>query len=453
MTKSMTEGSPLKLIISFSIPLLLGNLFQQFYNIVDTAIVGQTLGSVALAGVGASSSVQFLVLGFCTGITQGFGIPVAQRFGANETDEMQKYVFNGGVLIAIFALIITTLAVTFCPQTLHLLQVNDEIYSDAYSYLVVIFAGIPFTLLYNYLASLLRAIGDSKTPFYFLAFSSFLNIGLDFFCILALGWGCAGAAIATIFSQAVSGLLCLLLISKKFKVLHIKKEDRVVQKDKCGKLLSMGVPMGLQFSITSIGSMTMQSANNSLGTIYVSGFTAGLKIKQLMMCPFDAFGATASTFLSQNYGAEKMDRIYKGFRISLVVSAIYGLLAGLIMIFFGRTMSMMFVSASEASILDASAKYLRRMGYFFPVVAVLIVMRMSIQGLGYSGRAVMGGVLEMIARCFVAIVFVPIFYYDAITWADQSAWVVAALYLLPMSIYVLKHIEKEIQINKNYKNA
>ncbi len=453
MTKSMTEGSPLKLIIAFSIPLLLGNLFQQFYNIVDTAIVGQTLGSVALAGVGSSSSVQFLVLGFCQGICQGFSIPVAQKFGAGAKDEMRKYVYNGAILVTIFAIVITIAVVVLCPQILHLLQVNEEIYDYAYSYLVVIFAGIPFTLLYNYLAALLRAIGDSKTPFFFLAFSAILNIGLDFFCILALHWGCTGAAIATIFSQAVSGILCLILIIKKFEVLHIQKEDRVFSQEKSNRLLVMGVPMGLQFSITAIGSMTMQSANNSLGTIYVSGFTAGLKIKQLMMCPFDAFGATASTFLSQNFGAQKVDRIHEGLRLSLIIAVLYGALAGLIMIFFGRTMSMMFVSASEASVLDASAKYLRRMGYFYPVVGIVIVARMSIQGLGYSGRAVIGGILEMFARCIVALVFVPIFKFDAITWADQSAWVVAGLYLLPMCAIILKHVEQQINIEKNLKNA
>lgn len=445
MSKSMTSGNLLKLILAFSIPLLLGNLFQQFYNIVDTAIVGQTLGSVALAGVGSSSSVQFLVLGFCQGICQGFSIPVAQKFGADEIDEMRKYVFNGGILVGLFAVVVTTAVVILCPQILAILQVNKEIYEYAYSYLVIIFAGIPFTLLYNYLAALLRAIGDSKTPFYFLAFSAILNIGLDFFCIINLNLGCAGAAIATIVSQAISGILCLLLIIKKFEVLHLHREHREMSKERSGRLLSMGVPMGLQFSITAIGSMTMQSANNSLGTIYVSGFTAGLKIKQLMMCPFDAIGATASTFLSQNYGAKKTDRIRQGFKISVTLGALYACVAGIIMIFFGRMMSMMFVSSSEAAVLDASALYLRRMGYFFPVVSLVIVMRMSIQGLGYSGRAMFGGILEMFARSFVAMVFVPMFKFDAITWTDQAAWVVAAVYLGYTSYAVMKHVEQQIQ--------
>ena len=199
-SKSMVEGNPLKLIISFSIPLLLGNLFQQFYNVVDAAIVGQTLGSKALASVGASSSVQFLIIGFCMGICQGFAIIVAQCFGAKRLEEMRKNIFVGAVWTAIFAMVVTALVVIFCPTILHILQVNEELFPNAYAYLVIIFAGIPFTLLYNYLSAILRAVGDSKTPFYFLALSSVLNIGLDFFCILVLHMGCAGAAFATIFS-------------------------------------------------------------------------------------------------------------------------------------------------------------------------------------------------------------------------------------------------------------
>ena len=249
---------------------------------VDAAIVGQTLGSKALAAVGASSSVQFLILGFCMGICQGFAIMVSQSFGAKRFDEMHTYIYAGAVWTAITAFVVSILVVVFCADILHILQVNDEIFKDAYAYLVVIFAGIPFTLLYNYLSAILRAIGDSKTPFLFLAFSAVLNIGLDFFCILVLKWGCAGAAIATIFAQAVSGILCLLLIAFKVNVLHIPKSSRYVDKNHSIKLLAMGVPMGLQFSITAIGSMVMQSANNALGTIYVSGFTAGMRIKSLI---------------------------------------------------------------------------------------------------------------------------------------------------------------------------
>lgn len=444
MQKSMVEGNTLKLILNFSIPLLLGNLFQQFYNVVDAAIVGQTLGSKALAAVGASSSVQFLILGFCMGICQGFAIMVSQSYGAKRLDEMHTYIFVGAIWTAIAAIVISILVVVFCADILHILQVNDEIFKDAYAYLVVIFAGIPFTLLYNYLSAILRAIGDSKTPFLFLAFSAFLNIGLDFFCILVLGWGCLGAAVATIFSQAVSGILCLVLIAFKVNVLHIPKSSRYFDKKHSTKLLAMGVPMGLQFSITAIGSMVMQSANNALGTIYVSGFTAGMRIKSLMMCPFDALGAAVSTFLSQNYGAQKIDRIHDGYRKGVFVGILYGCFACLVMVFFGRILSMLFVSASEVQVLNASALYLRRMGYFYPILGILMTTRMAIQGLGYSARAMLAGVVEMIARCVVALCFVPIFKYDAITWADQTAWTTATLVLIPLWFITVRVIQKKM---------
>ena len=226
MRKSMVEGNPLKLILQFAIPLLLGNLFQQTYNVADAAIVGQTLGPAALAAVGATSSVQFLVLGFCIGTMAGFAVPIAQRFGANDPKGMQRFEFQGCVWTFVIAVILTAATCFFCPLILDLLRVPSEIYQDTYNYIIVIFIGLPFTLLYNYLSSILRAIGDSKTPFIFLAISAVLNILLDIFCIINLKWGVAGAAIATVFSQAVSAVLCLILIVMKFPILHIHSEER-----------------------------------------------------------------------------------------------------------------------------------------------------------------------------------------------------------------------------------
>ncbi len=450
MTGSMTSGKPFKLILAFSIPLLLGNLFQQFYNIVDTAIVGQTLGSVALAGVGSTTSVQFLVIGFCNGLTQGFAILVSQRFGAKDIKDMKNYVFNGGVLTFIFAILITALTVLLTPTILNLLQVNAEIYEYSYSYIVVIFYGIPFTLLYNYLSAILRAIGDSKTPFYFLAFSATLNIFLDFYCILVLKWGTSGAAIATVFSQAVSGILCLILIALKFEKLHPAKENRKLSLEHIKRLLGNGLPMGLQFSITAIGSMVMQSANNSLGTVYVSAFAAGAKIKQLMLCPFDAFGAACSTFLSQNYGAKRMDRVKEGFIESMKIAIVYGFIAGVILFFFGRSLSMLFLDAEETLALDSSYAYLRRMGYFYPCLGILYISRMSLQGLGYSFRAVFAGVIEMFARTIISIVFVPMFGFNTITFLDQIAWITAIVYLVPMFIHTYKQVKIQVEIDKKY---
>lgn len=438
MAKSMVSGKPLSLMLQFATPLLLGNLLQQTYNIIDAAIVGQILGDKALAGVGASSSIQFLFLGFCMGCCAGFGVPVAKYFGANDMHKMRKYIFNGAVLTGIIAIVVTVICSVGCNQILHLLSVPQDIYDKAYSYLIVIFLGIPFTLMYNYLSSVLRSLGDSRTPFMFLAFSAVLNIFLDLFCILVLKWGCAGAAIATITAQAVSGILCLVYIFKKVQVMHLETQDRIVESSAVKELLIMGIPTGLQFSITAIGSMVMQSANNGLGSVYVSGFTAGMRIKQFTMCPFDAFATAASVFCSQNLGAGQAKRIKQGLLQAIAVAVGYGLIAGLIMIFFGRPLSMIFVKKSAVDVLDASAKYLRCMGFFYWSLGILNVARMVTQGLGYSGRAIFSGVTEMAARIIVSLGFVGTFGFTAICFADQTAWVTATIYILPTCLYCVK---------------
>ena len=440
MSNSMTQGNPLKVMLQFAFPLLIGNLLQQTYNIIDAAIVGQSLGSQALASVGASTSVQFLVLGFCMGSCTGFGIPVAKYFGAGDLKHMKNIIFNGAVLTAVIAVIITVLCTLLCPWILQVLSVQSDIYANAYSYLMIIFLGLPFTLLYNYLSSILRAVGDSRTPFLFLAFSAVLNIFLDLFFILVAGWGCAGAAFATIAAQAISGILCLIVIIRRMEVLWLSKENRVVRGDSITELLQMGLPTGLQFSITAIGSMVMQSANNGLGGDYVSAFTAGAKLKQFTMCPFDAIATSVSVFCSQNYGAGKIDRIHKGLRQGIAVGVGYGLFAGLILIFAGRPLSMIFVSKDASGVLDASAKYLRCMGYFYWSLGILNVTRMVTQGLGHSGRAFFSGVTEMIARTIVSLGFVEAFGYTAICFADQTAWIAACCYIAPTCLYCLKKI-------------
>lgn len=444
MTKDMTAGRPFQLILRFALPLLIGNLLQQTYNMIDAAIVGRFLGAQALASVGASSSVQFLVLGFCMGTCNGFGVPVARDFGAGEYEKMRNCIFHALILTAAAAVVLTTICALLCPQILHLLSTPEDIYSNAYNYLLVIFLGIPFTLLYNLLSGILRAVGDSRTPFMFLAFSATLNVFLDLLCIIVLKWGCAGAAIATVTAQAISGICCLVFIIKRVALLKIKRSDCRVTKKQLTEMLVMGVPMGLQYSITAIGSMVMQSANNGLGSIYVSGFTSGMRIKQFMMCPFDAIATAVSVFCGQNLGACKMKRIRQGLWEGIGIGMFYGLCAGLIMIFGGRTLSMLFVSRDARMVLDASAKYLRCMGYFFWCLGILNVCRMCTQGLGFATRAVFSGVTEMFARIFVSFVFVGHYGYTAICFADQTAWVSACLYIVPVCLLSVKTIEKRM---------
>ena len=420
MATSMVKGNPVKLMLSFAFPLLIGNLLQQTYNIIDAAIVGQALGPEA----------QFLVLGFCMGSCTGFSVPVAKYFGAGKLDKMRDYIFNGAALAVLIAAILTTLCSLLCAPILHLLSVPSDIFADAYAYQLVIFLGIPFSILYNYLSSILRAVGDSRTPFLFLAFSAILNIFLDLFCIIILHLGCAGAAIATISAQAISGLLCLFFISRKVKLLLPTKENRTLRKDAAQELLAMGIPTGLQFSITAIGSMVMQSANNGLGSVYVSAFTAAMKIKQFMMCPFDAI-STAK-------------RIHQGLRQGVLVGVGYGAFAGVIMILFGRPLTKLFIVSSAFEAINASAKYLRCLGFFYWMLGILNVCRMVTQGLGYSGRAVFSGVMEMLARTIVCLGFVGAFGFTAICFADQAAWLAACCYIAPTCLYCVKKSTKMI---------
>lgn len=443
----MTEGRPLWLMIQFAVPLLIGNLLQQTYNIIDAAIVGRTLGADALASVGASSSVQFLVLGFCIGSCSGFSIPVAKYFGGQEYGKMRNYIFHGMVLTAVIAVLMTAACGVLCPWILHILSVPEDLYQNAYHYLFVIFLGLPFTLLYNYVSGILRAIGDSRTPFIFLAVSTVLNIFLDLFCILVLHWGCAGAAIATVAAQAISGIACLVYIMKKVELLHLSGTDCRMEKKAVGMLVALGLPMGLQYSITAIGSMVMQSANNGLGSICVSGFTAGARLKQFTMCPFDAIATAVSVFSSQNLGAGKYDRVRKGVLEGMAAGIVYGIFAGLILIFGGRTLSMIFVGADAAAVLDASAQYLRCMGYFYWCLGILNVCRLSTQGLGYSGRAVVSGIVEMFARCIVSFMFVPKFGYTAICFADQAAWMSACFYIAPVCFFSLREIQRKGELS------
>lgn len=438
MTKSMTEGNAFKQILLFMLPLALGSIFQQAYNLADAAIVGQTLGADALASVGVSSSVQFLVLGFCTGSAQGFAIPIATAFGAKREKDIKQYFYIGFILLLIIACIVTTGCTLLTKQILQLLKTPTNIMDNSYWYLFIIFFGIPFTLLYNYLAAVLRSIGDSKTPFLFLAFSSVLNIGLDFFCIVNLHWGVPGAAIATIFSQAVSSFLCLFLIHIKFPLLHTTPEAKKWDKEMALRMVNMGVPMGLQFSITAIGSMMMQASNNALGSEFVSALAAGQKINNFAMCPFEALGASISTFISQNLGAKNKGRIYEGLKIGTILALIYSVVAGLVLVFTGYYLGMLFVSSSEVTVLTYTAQYLKYVGIFYALLGLLYVYRMSTQGIGESRLAIQAGVLEMIARTGASLLIVSKLGYTGICIEDPLAWIFADVYIIPICFYAIK---------------
>ena len=443
--KDMTKGSPLRLILAFALPLLLGNILQQCYNIADAAIVGRFLGSGALAAVGATSSVQLMILGFCTGACAGFCVPLAQRFGAQDYKGMRSLLYNSILLVGILSAGLTVLCVLLTNIILHILSIPVDIWDNTYIYILIIFLGIPFTLLYNLSAGILRAVGDSRPPFLILAVSTVTNIGLDLFCIAVLRWGCAGAAVATVAAQAFSGILCTYFVFRKYEFLRFRRSEMRADRHRCVQLLRIGIPMGLQVSIIAIGSMVMQAANNSLGSVYVSAFTAAVRIKMFAMCPFDAIATAVATFCSQNYGAGNYERIRTGARIGNIVAIIYGLMIGLMLALFGRTACMLFLPADEPWILDPAGQYLRWMGYFYWVLGPLNVCRLTVQSLGYSGRAMFSGVMEMAARILIVTLFVRPYGFDAICVTDQAAWISGDLYIIPTCIAVLKKVKRSMK--------
>ena len=437
----MTSGSTMKLILGFAVPLLMGMLFQQVYSLVDTIIVGRFLGVSALAAVGATGSINFLIVGFCQGICNGFALPVAQRFGAKDYDGLRKYVGNSAVLSIIFGGAITLITVIACRPILELMQTPADIIDLSYHYIVVIFAGIPAIMLYNILSAYLRSLGDSITPVIFLVLSAGLNIGLDLLFIVTFHWGVFGAAFATVLSQAVSGILCLILIIKKFDLLHLKREDWKLDWGYSRYLLIMGLPMGLQYSITAIGSVILQASVNTLGSTAVASMTAGSRISMFVVCPFDALGSTMATFGGQNVGAGRLDRLGRGLRSAVILGAIYSALILVVLIFFGRNLILLFVSAKEAAVIAQAKQFLVTNAAFYLMLALVNIVRFLIQGMGFSGFAVFAGVFEMVARTLVGLVFVPIFGFTAACSANPLAWIFADCFLIPAFFHCRKKLQ------------
>lgn len=439
-SREMTAGRALPLIFNFTMPLLMGNLLQQTYSLVDAAIVGKFLGINALASVGASTSVVFLILGFCNGCCGGFGIPVAQKFGARDYSTMRRYISVSLQLAAVMSVVIAVVTSILCGDILLMMRTPDIIFQDAYYYLLITFIGVPCTFFYNLLSSIIRALGDSKTPFWFLLFSAVLNILLDLFCILVLDWGVAGAAIATVFSQGVSAVLCYGYMMHRFDILRGTPDERKFNGALARRLMYIGVPMGLQFSITAIGSIMLQSANNALGTACVAAFTAAMRIKMFFMCPLESLGIAMATYTGQNYGAGKPERIWMGVKVSALMMIIYWAFTFCVLMLGARTFALLFVEASELEILKDTELFLHISVSFFPVLGLLCILRYTIQGAGYTNLAMLSGVSEMIARVLVSLYAVPAFGYLAVCFGDPTAWIAAVLFLVPAFIFVYRRL-------------
>lgn len=444
----MTAGNPTKIILNFTLPIFIGNVFQQFYNMADAVIVGKFVGTKALAAVGSTGTIMFLIYGFVVGMTAGFTVLTAQKFGAGDLPAMRRTVAGASFLSLIIGLILTASFMILMRPWLHLMNTPSDIYADAYAYIMIISGGILAQMLYNLLASILRALGNSKVPLYFLILSALLNIALDLFFIIVFHMGAAGAAIATIISQGVSGLLCLLYIIKKVPVLHMTREDWHPTGVLLRKQIQIGIPMALQYSITAIGTMMVQSSLNILGSTLVAAFTAASKIEQVVTQAYVALGTTIATYGAQNMGAGNIPRIRKGFCASTIIGILYSFAAAALVMTVGKYMSYLFVSEDVALIIDSVDIYLKCVGAFFIPLTIINIYRNGIQGLGYGLLPMMAGVAELIGRGIVAVIAARQRSYLGVCLASPAAWVLAAALLLVMYFYIMKVDLKKIITNQ-----
>ena len=445
MTKDLTEGRPMKLVLGFAIPVMFGLLFQQLYNMVDTMIVGKILGQEALAAVGATGSLNFFVLGFCCGLCNGFAIPVAQEFGARKESNLRRSVANCAWLCVGFAMILSLVTVLFCRQILELMKTPSEIIDQSYDYIVVIFAGIPVIFLYNMVAGIIRSLGDSKTPVYFLALASVVNIVLDLVFIKGFGAGVEGAAYATVISQGISGLACLVYMKKKFDILKMSREEMRFDIFFVKRSCFVGIPMGLQYSVTAIGSVILQSAVNTLGTVYVASITAAQKVEQLFFAPYDALGTTMATYGGQNLGAGKVERIGKGLKAGIIVGAVYSVIVFVLLNLLSGTLTLLYIDAGNIETIENVKLYLIINSAFYVLLLLVNTVRFMIQGLGFSQLAILAGVLEMIARTIAAVVLIPWLGYTGACLASPLAWIFADAFLVPAYLGCIKKCKKHLQ--------
>ena len=445
MTRDLTVGSPMKLLISFAAPLLVGVLFQQFYSFVDTAVVGRYLGAEKLAAVGATGSVNFLIIGLCLGLCSGFSIPIAQAFGARDERRMRSGVWHAVVLSAGLSVLFAVLATVFCKPLLRLMNTPEEILDLSASYIGIIFAAIPCCVLYNMASGILRALGDSRTPVIFLVLASLVNIALDLLLILVFGMGVAGAAVATAVSQLVSGLGCVIVMVRRFPILHLSREDRTFIPAKAREMLGIGLPMGLQFSITAIGSVMVQWSVNGLGVDAVAAVSAAVKLSAFFACFFDALASAIATFSGQNMGARKLDRVHQGLRAASGIGIGYCGVALAVVLLFARPLLSLFVDGGAApEVMDMGVRYLTINAFFYIPLLFVNVLRLSIQGMGFTRVAMLAGLMEMIARTGVALWLVPAVGFTGACLASPAAWVMADLFLFPCYARVMRSLKQRL---------
>lgn len=444
-TTDLTVGKPLFQILRFALPLVLGTLFQQLYSFADTVIVGRCLGTDALGAVGTTYSLNFLILGFVQGACVGFGIPVAETFGAKDKGGLRKYLFNGALLCVVLSVVFTISTTLMAGPLLQLIHTPEELYADAVLYIRILFLGIPATVLYNYASSVLRAMGDSQHPFYFLLAASVLNIGLDYLLIVSMGMGVDGAALATVLSQLLSGGLCAFWFftrTAKQEELTFRGQSSLLSAGHCKRLAYIGFPMGFEYSVSAIGAVIMQDAINLLGSTAVAAQTAGEKIRQMFTLPMESVGMAMATYVGQNHGAHRTDRIKQGIKDGCTIQLTY-CVAAWVVIFFVKPYAVgLVLGDADPAVTAGAIQYLAIMSMLFCFHGLLMIFRNTLQGLGYSVQAIISGVGELIGRSLGGLLAVKTgLGYVGICLSNPFAWGLAMLYCMFMVRRMLKREE------------
>lgn len=434
----LTVGHPLKQILLFALPLVFGTMFQQLYSFADTVIVGRCLGIDALAAVGATYSLHFLILGFVQGACVGFGIPLAQSFGAGEKRELHRFLWNGFWVGSFFSVLLTVGTVILAAPLMAAMNTPENIFSMGVSYIRILFLGIPASILYNYSASVLRALGDSRHPFYFLLFSSILNVVLDYVFITDFHTGVEGAAAATVISQLVSGLLNTWWMFRRMELIEIRREDMSLSFRHIRKLCIIGLPMGVEYSVSAVGAILLQDAINILGSGAVAAQTAGEKIRQMFTLPMESIGMAMATYAGQNFGAGRMDRIKRGIRDGIVIQALYCAVVWVILLLMKGILVQLVLGSGSIQVARNAEKYLMICSCLFLLHGLLVIFRNVLQGMGYAGHAVLSGIWELAGRGLGGWIAVSGAGFTAVCFANPMAWGFALCYCAVMVLWFLK---------------
>lgn len=444
---NLTQGRPARQILLFALPLVVGSLFQQLYSFVDTVMVGRFLGENALAAVGTTYSLHFLILGFVQGTCVGFGIPLAKAVGARDKGEFQRYFWNGVWLCLIVGLVLTSVTAALAVPLLRLIATPAEILPQAACYIRIIFLGIPATILYNFCAGVLRASGDSRRPTYFLLLSSLLNIGLDYMLLIPIPLGVAGAALATVLSQLVSGLLNLFWILRKTHLLQDPVPQKAPSAAHLATLSRVGLPMGFEYSLSAIGAVILQGAVNDLGTAAIAGQTAGEKIRQLFTLPMESVGMAMATYAGQNDGAKAYGRIRSGIRGGLCIQLCYCALSWCLL-FFGKVpLCRLVLGTCQGEAAGLCIRYLSCISTLFCLHGSLMILRNTLQGMGYSLHAVLSGVFELLGRGLGSWLALGYWGFFGICFANPLAWCFALCYCTTLVCHFLRQRENNRQVS------